>query len=210
EAHCIVLSTRFLRADERVDVIAESIHVGENVSERIRREESFSFGEITKGRSRQSILAVQRPGNLAGIERDLDFVRCRRVEGLCQEIVRPALRVECAKEPKLVLNYWTTNIATNIGFRKTVGSRSGKGKVFHFAHQAFRGAVAKDVAVKFVSTAFGNHVKDSAGGLAIFSAIGARLNLDFLHKLEGQIRAGSTKSRIGRVHAVVNVIIFWP
>src|SRR5262249_57792227 len=96
--------------------------------------------------------------------------------------------VDRAKKQKLALNYWTTNITANIGFRKAIGGRSGEWKVFHFAHQAFRGAVAKDVAVKFVSTALGNHVKDSAGRLAIFSAVGARFNFDFLHKLERQIR----------------------
>src|SRR5262249_34520271 len=126
-------------------------------------QEAFNLGEITKGGARQRIVVIERPGQLAGIERNRHFVLSRIVERLGKVKVLTALRIERAKEPKLVPFNWAPQIAAEIDLRKTIGRRAGEREVLHFAYQTLRGAITEDITVKLVGAALGDDVENTAG-----------------------------------------------
>src|SRR4051812_3258785 len=129
------------------------------------------------------------------------------MERLGQVVVLARLRIESAKEPNLVLDDWTTDITTQVHFRKAVGRGTGEREVLHFTNQALGSAIAKQVAVKFIATALGDDVENTAGRLAVFGTVRTSLDFNFLHKLERQVGARATEGRVAGVHAVKNVVV---
>src|SRR5512140_1438213 len=109
------MAARFLASGECTNVIAKAVDVVQCTSS----QKSINLGEVTKGRSGQSVLAVKCPGDLARIERDGHFVLHGPEEGLGQVEVRAALGIEGAKEPNLVLNDRTADVATDVRFRES-------------------------------------------------------------------------------------------
>src|SRR5258706_8816003 len=118
--------------------------------------------------------------------------------------------MEAANNPSLSFNGGPADAAADICFREAVTGSSGEREVLYRAPQAFGSSIAKKVAVKLITTALGDDVEDTAGRLAVLGAVSTRLDFHFLHKLERQVRARSTESRIGSVHAIQNVIVLWP
>src|SRR5262249_39740311 len=119
------------------------------------------------------------------------------------------LWIKRAKEPKLVLDDRTTDVATDVYFRKTIGRRSGKRKIIYFAHQTFGGAVAENIAVEFVAATLGDDVENAAGRLAVFGSVSAGLDFDLLHEFKRQVGARSAESGVSRVYAVEDVVVLW-
>jgi hypothetical protein len=64
------MTAGFLRAIESPDVVTKAIDVGQRTS----REETFNLGEVAESRSGKGVGVIQRPRNLAGIERNTYFV----------------------------------------------------------------------------------------------------------------------------------------
>src|SRR5262249_47619014 len=126
------------------------------------RQEAIDLGEVTKGRSSQSILTVNRPGNLAGVERNRHLVRHWQVERLSQIVVVAFLRIERSKEPQLVMDDRTANVAADVYFRKTIGRRSREREVVDSTNQTFGGAISKYITVELVTTALGDDVENAA------------------------------------------------
>src|SRR5436305_11122296 len=106
------MTTSQLRRIERCRIGTEA----RNVCQRTGCQESLELGEVTKRRTRQRVLAVERPRQLAGLERNRHFVLCRGVERLGQIKVCAALRIEGGKKPELVLLDRSADIATKVSF----------------------------------------------------------------------------------------------
>ena len=70
------------------------------------------------------MIRVNRPGQLAGIERRGDLVVNLLQECLTQEEVLALLRVESAEEPKLVLDNRTADVNAGVDFREAIVRRS--------------------------------------------------------------------------------------
>src|SRR5438876_7682744 len=149
---------------------------------------AFLLGEIAECRQGQRVIGVKSPRNFAGVERRGDLVVHWCMERLRQEIVLALLRIESAEEPQFVLLDWTTYVESGVNFGEAVRGRTRERKLLGGAHEALRSEVTKRVAAKFVATALGDHVENTAGALAILSAISTSLDFDFLHKLEGEVR----------------------
>src|SRR2546430_1035983 len=198
------MATGLLQALERVNIGTKT----GSVSQSTCGEKAVDLCEIAERRASQSVLAVECVRELTGIKRNRHFVLCWIVKRLSQVEIGAALRIEGAKEPKLVLLDWSTDIAAEVSFRKAICGRAGERKVLYAAHQAFGSSIAKHVAVEFVAATLGNNVKNSAGGLAVLRAVGAGLDFYFLYKLKREVRSRSAESGVGRVNAVENVVIF--
>src|SRR6266404_1635102 len=117
----------FLRAGKGIDVATKAV----DIVQCRRRQKSLDLGEIAERRAGQRVLTIERPSELAGIERNGHFVLHWRKEGLRQIKVRPALRVEGPEKPKLVFDNGTANVATDIRFREAIGRRSREREVLH-------------------------------------------------------------------------------
>src|SRR5256886_11082176 len=61
---------------------------------------------------------------------------CDWSSDVCSSDLCPALRIKGAKEPKLVLDDRTTDIAAEIHFREAIGSRTREREILHVADQA--------------------------------------------------------------------------
>src|SRR5512132_1577703 len=125
------MTTGLLSALESGDVLAETV----NIVQRGSCQKPVNLREITKRGSREGVPVIQGPGDLAGIERNGDFVRNRRVEGLRQIVVAPTLRIEGSETPQLVFLDWTTDVDAGVNFREAMEGRSGKGEILHFTDE---------------------------------------------------------------------------
>ncbi len=106
------MTTSLLSTLERVNVGAKARGIGQ----RTGCQESVDLGEITERRTSQGILAVDGPGKLAGVKRNRYFVLRGLKESLGQIKVCATLRIEGAKEPKLVLLDRSADVATDVSF----------------------------------------------------------------------------------------------
>src|SRR5258705_1835555 len=197
------MTTGLLRSLECSDVVAEPV----NIVQRGGCQKPVNLREITKRGSRERVSGIQGPGDLAGIERNGDLIRNRVVEGLRQVEVAATLGIEGAEKPQLVFLDWTTDVDACVDLREAVESRSCEREILYATDEALCGSVTKNVAVKFVTTALGDYVKDSAGGLAILWTISTGFDFDFLDEFEGKVCARSAKRGVGCIHAVQNVVV---
>src|SRR5436190_20412266 len=118
------------------------------------------------------------------------------MELLGQEIILALLWIECTEEPKLVLRNWSTDIAACVELREPVWSRTDERKFFCISNQTLGCEIAKSIAVKFVTAALGDDVKNTTSAATILSAVRASFDFNFLHKLERKIRTRATEGRV--------------
>src|SRR5436190_15411868 len=155
-------------------------------------------------------MVVDSPRQLTRIEWGRDLVFNRNVEGLSQKLILAHLRVERTEEPKLVPLDRTADVESGIDIREFARrcSDQRKSACFDVSHEALGSQVAKDIAVKVVTAALGDNVKDTTGRSAILSTKRTGLDLNFLNEFERKISSRAAKGGVGRVHAVENVVVF--
>src|SRR6185437_10104681 len=134
-------------------------------------------------------VAVQTPGKFSGVERRSDFVLNRQEERLGQVLVLTTVRIESTEKPELVLDDWSADINAGVDFRETARRSTCKREILYFAHHTFGGEVCERITANLVTSALGNNVEDTARGAAVFGAVRAGLDFNFLNKLERQVCA---------------------
>src|ERR1044071_2677038 len=192
------MTARLKRSEEAVRVCAETITA---------EEEAFLLREIAEGREGERVVRIDGPRQLARIERRRDLVFGFLTEGLGQEEVLATLRIERAEEPELVFLDRAADVESGVNLGEAVRSRAEEREVLRLAHQALGREKAEGIAAKVIATALGHDVENTARALAILSAVSARLDFDFLHELEREVRTRSAKGRVGRVDTVENVVV---
>ena len=90
---------------------------------------------------------------------------------------------------------------------KPLDAEPVNGKFFTSRTKSFGSSVTEDVTVKFVATALGDNVENTAGRSSVFRTISAGLDFNFLHKLERKVCARTAESRVGNVHAIEDVVV---
>src|SRR5204862_4538370 len=134
QASRIVMAARLANTDEAVRVCTEAGTC---------KEVSFFFGEVTEGREGHGVGVVDRPRELARVERRLDLAFDFRTEGLGQVVVCTELRVESRQERQTIFDDRSADVPSCVEFRVTVRGRTRERRVLSVADQAARKTVSK-------------------------------------------------------------------
>src|ERR1044071_61699 len=110
----VVVTTSFLASFECCRVVTETADVLKR--QNIGSQKTIDLGEVTERRSGESVLLIECPGDLAGVERNRYVVLHWCVERLGQIVVLAFLWIERAEEPQLVFHNRATDVATNVSF----------------------------------------------------------------------------------------------
>src|SRR4030095_3474369 len=183
--------------------------VGIVTEARTTKQETFLLREITEGREGNRVVLVRGPSHFPGIERGIDLVVNWIVKLLGQEVVLALLGIESAKEPNLVLSNWSTYVNTGVDFGEAVRRRAEEGEVVRITNETLRRKVTKCITMEFITTTLGDDVENTTRAATILGTIGTSLDLDFLHKLERQVRTRTTESGVSRVHTIKDVVVLW-
>ena len=126
---------------------------------------------------------------------------------LRQEVVLALLRVERSEEPEFVFRDRAADVEAGVNFREAIRRRADERKLLGLTDETLGAEVSEGITVKFVTAALGDNVENSTRAATIFRTVGAGLDFNFLHELEGKVRTRTTERGVGSVNTVEDVVV---